>query len=152
MKSKFRKFSIVLVAVFLLFGLGIFDNSVNIVNAQDAGGQELGNAGDNPEARGNLLDSIERQKEGLSNTGLPQTASTERPQKVLYDIIRSILGILALVFLILVITAGIMWMLSAGNEEKITKAKKIMQSAVIGVVIVLMSYAITALIFELILT
>ncbi len=58
-------------------------------------------------------------------------------------IIRIILGFLGVIFIILIIYAGLLWMTSAGNEDKIATAKQIMTAGVIGLAIVLMAYAIT---------
>jgi len=59
--------------------------------------------------------------------------------------IRTFLGVIGIIFVILTIYAGATWMLSAGNEEKITKAKNILKASVIGLIIVLSAYAITSL-------
>lgn len=63
-------------------------------------------------------------------------------------IIETILGLLAIIFLILIIYSGIQWMTSSGNEEAITKAKKTIISATIGLIIILSAYAITYFIFN----
>ena len=42
-------------------------------------------------------------------------------------------------------------MTAGGNEETVAKAKKHIANAIIGVVIVIMSYAITAFIFDILL-
>lgn len=63
-------------------------------------------------------------------------------------IIKIVLGFLGVIFIILIIYAGFNWMTSAGNEEKIEKAKKTMVAAVIGVAIVLMAYAITYFVID----
>jgi RsiW-degrading membrane proteinase PrsW (M82 family) len=47
------------------------------------------------------------------------------------------------VFLILIIYGGILWMTAAGNEEKVKKAKELITEALIGLVIVLAAYAIS---------
>lgn len=61
--------------------------------------------------------------------------------------IGSIVGILlsfvGVLFFILIIYAGVMWMTAAGNEQQVSKAKDIIIAAVIGLVIVLSAYAIT---------
>jgi len=44
----------------------------------------------------------------------------------------------------LVIYGGFLWMTARGNEQQVTKAKDLIISAVIGLVIVLAAYAITA--------
>lgn len=58
-------------------------------------------------------------------------------------IIRFILGFLGLIFLVLTLYAGFMWMTSAGNDDRVDKAKSILWGAIIGIAIVLASYAIT---------
>ncbi len=57
-------------------------------------------------------------------------------------IIDFLLGFLGVLALILILYAGFLWMTAAGNEEKVAKAKKIMGAAVIGLVIILASFAI----------
>lgn len=68
--------------------------------------------------------------------------STE-PRVIIVRIIQIILGFLGLVALILIIYAGFLWMTSAGDESKVERAKKIIINAVIGIVIILSSFAIT---------
>ena len=62
-------------------------------------------------------------------------------------IIKSILGFLGLIFLVLTIMAGFKWMMSQGNEDEIKKAKGSLTNAIIGLVIVLAAYAITYTVF-----
>ncbi len=62
--------------------------------------------------------------------------------------IRLLLSFLGVIFIILIIYAGFMWMTSAGNEEKIGTAKKIMISAIIGLAIILFAYAITIFVID----
>ena len=70
------------------------------------------------------------------------------PQEITISIINIILGLLGLGFLILIIVSGIQWMTSGGNEEKVTKARKNIINAVIGLAIVLAAYVISNFIFE----
>ncbi|MBI3115543.1 MAG: hypothetical protein HYZ09_03590 [Candidatus Kerfeldbacteria bacterium] len=57
------------------------------------------------------------------------------------NIIRWVLGILALVAVSFIIIGGFMWMTAAGNDERIDKAKKTISAAVIGIVIVILAWA-----------
>lgn len=57
-------------------------------------------------------------------------------------VINVFLGVLGVIALGFVIYGGFVWMTAAGNEEKIAQAKKTLQNAVIGLVIILMSAAI----------
>ena len=59
------------------------------------------------------------------------------------NIIGVVLSFVGVIFLLLMIFAGLTWMTASGNQEKITKAKDLMINAIIGLVIVLAAYAIT---------
>lgn len=63
-------------------------------------------------------------------------------------IIRGVLSVIGVLFLVLTVYAGVLWMTASGNEESITKAKKIITSSLIGLVIVVAAYGITALVFN----
>ena len=59
-----------------------------------------------------------------------------------------ILGFLGLVAVILIIYGGFTWMTSAGNEEKVKKAKEIIKASVIGLVIVMAAWMIVTFVIE----
>ncbi|MBU0660910.1 pilin [Patescibacteria group bacterium] len=61
---------------------------------------------------------------------------------VIAKIIRAALGLLGTIMLGLMVYAGGIWMTSAGAEDKIAQAKKIMVNAVIGLTIILSALAI----------
>lgn len=54
------------------------------------------------------------------------------------------LEMVGVIFLILFIYGGFMWMFSKGNETKITEAKGLLVNAVIGLVIIFSAYVITS--------
>jgi hypothetical protein len=58
------------------------------------------------------------------------------------QIIGTILSFVGVIFLILMIYAGITWMVSGGNEQQVTKAKGMMVNSIIGIIIVFAAYAI----------
>ncbi len=58
------------------------------------------------------------------------------------SIVSWVLGFLALVAVIMIIYGGFIWMMAAGNEERIASAKKIISAAIIGLVIILLAWAI----------
>jgi lysylphosphatidylglycerol synthetase-like protein (DUF2156 family) len=62
-------------------------------------------------------------------------------------IIKTVLSLLGFIFVILVIYAGITWMTAAGNDKQIATARNILTRAVIGLIIVVLAYAITYFIF-----
>ncbi len=59
-------------------------------------------------------------------------------------LINGALTLVGLLFLLLMVYAGYIWMTARGEEEKVNKAKGILTAAVIGLVIVVSAYAITA--------
>ena len=58
-------------------------------------------------------------------------------------IIGGILAFIGVLFFGLMIYGGFTWMLARGNEQEITKAKDLIISAIIGLIVVLSAYAIT---------
>ncbi len=71
---------------------------------------------------------------------------TEEPANlyvIIANIINILLGLLGIVFVILMIFGGYVWMTAMGAEDKIKKAKGIITQAVIGIVIVVMAYGIS---------
>ncbi|MFH1099141.1 MAG: pilin [Candidatus Uhrbacteria bacterium] len=62
---------------------------------------------------------------------------------VIARIINATLGAIGIVLVGLTVYAGWMWMISGGETEKIEKAKKMLLNAIIGLVIILLAYAIS---------
>lgn len=62
---------------------------------------------------------------------------------VISTIISGVLGVLGTIFFILMVYAGVKWMIARGDEGEIEKAKEIIKAAVIGLVVTLAAYAIT---------
>ncbi len=61
-------------------------------------------------------------------------------------IIGAILSFVAVIFMILIIYAGILWMIARGNEQQVDRAKNLIIQAIIGLIIVLSAYIITSFI------
>ena len=72
------------------------------------------------------------------STGLP---NTDLKQAVLRTL-SLVLGLLGLVAVVMVVWGGFTWLTSGGSEEKVESAKKIISAAVIGLIVVLLSWAI----------
>jgi len=53
-----------------------------------------------------------------------------------------VLGFLGLVCAVIIIAGGFKWMTSSGDETKIAEAKKLMVAGVVGIVIVVLAYAV----------
>ena len=56
------------------------------------------------------------------------------------------LSLLGVVFLILMIYGGFVWMNSRGNEQDVEKAKNIIRNSIVGLLIVVAAYGITVFI------
>ncbi len=94
----------------------------------------------------NLLDS----QIGLDQVGEQFGAEDEEDQNLVLVIVRIInvtLSVLGLIVLVLIIFSGYQWMTAGGNEDQIKTAKQRMSNALIGLLIVLMAFAITQFVF-----
>lgn len=74
--------------------------------------------------------------------GLGNVLPTTEPRETAARLINIALGFLGLIAVVIVLYGGFMWMTAAGNEEKITKAKQILTAGVIGLIIIIMAWAI----------
>jgi len=91
----------------------------------------------------------------MSSVGLGAgyTDYTQRtlPQ-IVGGVIQTFLMLLGIIFLAYTVYAGYLWMVARGNEEQLTKAKAVIRSSVIGLIIILGAYAITAFVISQIIT
>ncbi len=62
------------------------------------------------------------------------------------QIIGLVLSFVGVLFLILMIYAGLTWMTAGGNQEQLTKARSLIINAVLGLIVVMSAYALTAFI------
>ena len=67
---------------------------------------------------------------------------------VIANIIQIVLGFLAIIFLVLTLYAGFRYMTAAGNEEQTKKALSQITDAVIGLVVVIASWALVSFIIR----
>lgn len=67
---------------------------------------------------------------------------------VVATVIQGALGLLGIIFLIIMVFAGYRWMTASGNEESVKIAKQMITRAIIGLIIVLMAYAVTYFVFN----
>jgi hypothetical protein len=85
---------------------------------------------------------------GVNETGIgPEFGTTSglgtAPlQSTIAGLIRVVMGFLGIVAVVVILLGGFMWMTAGGNEEKVGKAKKLIISGIIGLVIVISAYAI----------
>lgn len=80
--------------------------------------------------------------EGLGDVGgAAELSDTELPE-IIGTLINVFLSILGIIFLVLVLYAGFLWMTAAGDTGKVDKAKTLLTQAIIGLILILASYAI----------
>ncbi|KKR15165.1 MAG: hypothetical protein UT42_C0008G0010 [Candidatus Falkowbacteria bacterium GW2011_GWA2_39_24] len=70
------------------------------------------------------------------------------PRVIVINIIRIILGLLGVIAVALIMYGGWIWMTAQGNPESVDKAKLIIRNAVIGLLIILASFAIVTYILN----
>jgi len=84
----------------------------------------------------------------VGETGLQETAEeadlpeTDIPT-IVGRIVRGVLALVGVIFFLLLVYGGLLWMTARGNQENVTKAKELIIAAVIGLLIVLAAYAIS---------
>lgn len=92
--------------------------------------------------------TVEAINQGNANV-LPSTiAGASTVPGLVGALVSAVLAFLGIIFFFLFFWAGILWMTARGKEESIEQAKGIMEAAVIGLIIVLGSYAITNFVFQ----
>lgn len=66
-------------------------------------------------------------------------------------LIQVALSLVSVIFLIIILYGGFLWMSAAGNEEQVKKAQAFIKTAVIGFAITLLALIITRFVAELVL-
>ena len=89
-----------------------------------------------------VLDNLGKAGKGMGATNNDGAPKQDLPTMI-GSVIKVVLGILGVIFLILVIYAGIKWMTAGGEAEDVKKAKDILRQAIFGLAITLAAYAIT---------
>jgi hypothetical protein len=67
-------------------------------------------------------------------------------------IVNVLLGFLGILAIIIILWGGFRWLTSAGNEEKVGEAKKIITAGIIGLVIIFTAYAIATFVIQQLMT
>ncbi len=82
--------------------------------------------------------------EGISSFDLPGGGAREGVMEgVVGNIIQVFISIFGIIFLALMVYGGFKWMIAQGREDEVSKAKQIIQAAIIGLGVVLIAYIIT---------
>ncbi len=82
---------------------------------------------------------------GQEGAGYSTSTSLESIISIVIQVALSFLGV---IFLVLMVYGGYLWMTARGNEEQVKKAQNIIITAIVGLVIILAAYAISYLILS----
>lgn len=98
---------------------------------------------------GNLSDSFNsnRIKDSANKMGFNANDSRQ-VEDIVGTVIYSVLTLLGVIFIVLIIYGGFLWMTAGGNDQEVTKAKKIIKNAAIGLVVIVLSYSLSWLILN----
>ena len=81
--------------------------------------------------------------------GAPPTVATQQELGTsITTVINYFLGLLGLIAVAFLIYAGILMVTAGGNDEQVTKARKIIMYAVVGIVIILLSWTIVTFVSQ----
>jgi predicted PurR-regulated permease PerM len=152
LKNKFA--IIILLAVFFSFGFFV-DNALACTSSADCSMSEECDLFTNqceplpssvfPAGTASSVNKSDQMSAFVSSAGFSTTIQAEGIVSV---IIRMLLSLLAIIFVLLMIFSGYQWMTAGGNEEQVKKAQTRIKNAVIGLVVVILAYAITAFVFK----
>ena len=67
---------------------------------------------------------------------------TQDVRTTVSNVIKAFMGLLGIVAVVIILLGGFKWMTAAGSEEKVSEAKKLIMNGVIGLVVIMMAYAI----------
>ncbi|KKW42725.1 MAG: hypothetical protein UY92_C0004G0061 [Candidatus Magasanikbacteria bacterium GW2011_GWA2_56_11] len=96
------------------------------------------------QAKKTLGDTPTALNSAVAPTGIEKTDVLSISGKV----VKGALGMVGLVFFVLMVYAGIRWMTARGDEDAASKSRDTMIAAVIGLIIIVASYAITSFVTD----
>jgi hypothetical protein len=83
-------------------------------------------------------------KELGKNSGYAAATSDTTLSEIIGTVIKIALELVGVIFLGLMVYAGFIWMTARGDQEEANKAKGIIKTSIIGLIIVLAAYSITS--------
>lgn len=85
---------------------------------------------------------------GLTATNQTAGFATDALPVVTGKIIQAVLGIVGLLFLVLTVYAGVLYMTAQGDTTKVATARKIIGGSVIGILIIVGAYTLTKFVVD----
>lgn len=74
--------------------------------------------------------------------------SVESPQELIGQIIKTAMGLIGSIALVMFVYGGVLWMMAMGNSEKSKKGMQIIVWSALGVMVILASYVVVSFVFE----
>ncbi|MBI5794434.1 hypothetical protein HZA87_05160 [Candidatus Uhrbacteria bacterium] len=81
-------------------------------------------------------------------TAIGTDATTNDLPALIGNLINVLLSVLGIIFVVLVVYAGFLYLTAAGEDEKVKKAKHLLTQSVIGLVIIIAAYAIATYVID----
>ncbi len=91
----------------------------------------------NDEARNMVTGGLTKTSDGIYSDSV--TISS-----VIANLVQALLGLTGIIFVVMTVYAGILYMTAAGDDTKVKKAKGLLVKALIGLIIIASAYTITA--------
>lgn len=125
----------------LLLFISLFLIGTNFALANQGGtGWDSNLGGSDATAWGEQAENIQ-ERSGLGN---------DDPRNIIANLINIALGFLGIIAVCIIIYAGFLWMTSQGNPDKINDARKILIGGIIGLIIILSSFALAAFVMDMV--
>ncbi len=80
---------------------------------------------------------------GEIETTFETVGTTDEPEKLIVEVIKIFLSFVGIIAVAILIWVGFRWMNAGGNDEELRKSKQVIIRALIGLAIIIASYAIT---------
>lgn len=92
---------------------------------------------------GKGIEDLQNNLQGFGeNTGLTDASGEADLKETVANIINIVLGLLGIIAVIMLLTAGYKWMMAGGNEQTVTEAKDQIKNAIIGLAVVFAAWII----------
>jgi ABC-type dipeptide/oligopeptide/nickel transport system permease subunit len=82
--------------------------------------------------------------ENFADVGAQLGLSSPDLVNVVLNTMRVVLGVAPLVALVMLIIGGFQWMVSGGDEDALARAKQTVSNALIGIVVILLAWALVS--------
>lgn len=85
---------------------------------------------------------------GVAGEAGYETGEDVTVQKFIGQVITVLLSFLGVIFIVLLVYGGYLWMTDRGNEEQVKRAKNLITASVIGLIIIVLAYAISQFVLD----